>query len=238
MIEAIKKLTELQVVDLKIAKLDAEKKSEQVEIDRRVKSLEERKASIVELEERMAGIEARRRGLDAELIDELGRIKERQSKMMQVQTNREYQSLLKEIEDGKKHNKDREDEVIQLAEQHDALAKILAEQIKLCGQEEEALAADSKEQEKNASDLGDKKAVILQKREAMAKGIDPGMLRKYDLIRQRRNGMAVAGVTNGVCQGCFMSIPPQLFNEIIRGDKLIACPTCQRIMYHLEQAEA
>ena len=43
---------------------------------------------------------------------------------------------------------------------------------------------------------------------------------------------AIVPVINGVCQGCFMSIPPQQFNDILRGDKLLNCPTCQRILYH------
>jgi predicted nucleic acid-binding Zn-ribbon protein len=32
-----------------------------------------------------------------------------------------------------------------------------------------------------------------------------------------------------------MHIQPQLFNELIRGDKLINCPTCQRILYVKEK---
>jgi predicted nucleic acid-binding Zn-ribbon protein len=28
-----------------------------------------------------------------------------------------------------------------------------------------------------------------------------------------------------------MHIPPQLYNELVRADKLITCPVCQRILY-------
>ena len=66
----------------------------------------------------------------------------------------------------------------------------------------------------------------------MAKGIDASVLRKYDMLRTRRNGKAVVGVIKGVCQGCFMSIPPQHFNNILKGDKMLDCPTCQRILFH------
>ena len=66
----------------------------------------------------------------------------------------------------------------------------------------------------------------------MAKDIDTVILRKYDMLRTRRNGKAVVGVVKGVCQGCFMSIPPQHFNNILKGDRMLDCPTCQRILYH------
>ena len=57
-------------------------------------------------------------------------------------------------------------------------------------------------------------------------------LRKYDTLRQRRNGLAVVNVVDGVCQGCFMAIPPQLFNRLLRGDELFDCPTCQRMIHY------
>jgi hypothetical protein len=29
-----------------------------------------------------------------------------------------------------------------------------------------------------------------------------------------------------------MNIPPQLYNDLMKEDKLISCPTCHRIMFH------
>jgi predicted nucleic acid-binding Zn-ribbon protein len=44
-------------------------------------------------------------------------------------------------------------------------------------------------------------------------------------------------VAGGICQGCYMNIPPQLSNEIIRNDKVHLCPSCQRILYVKPVAE-
>jgi predicted nucleic acid-binding Zn-ribbon protein len=193
-------------------------------------------ASIDELKEKIEAAETQRRELEAELADELSRIKERQSKMMQVQTNREYQSLLKEIEDGKKSIKDKEEEIVRVMETAEANAKILAEQENLIKEDKKALAEESTEVKKHAGEIERKKAKIVTKRESMAKNIKPSTLRKYDMLRTRRNGKAVVGVVNGICQGCFMSIPPQQFNDILKGDRILNCPTCQRILFH--QAES
>ena len=57
-------------------------------------------------------------------------------------------------------------------------------------------------------------------------------MKKYDTLRQHRNGLGVVNVLGGVCQGCFMAIPPQQYNLLLRGDQHFDCPTCQRIMYH------
>jgi len=233
--EEIRQLTELQTIDLEVAKLDAALAIKQAELDARKAAVAKRQALIVELAEKITTTEARQRELEAAHADELARIKDRQSKMMKVQTNREYQSLLKEIEDGKKVNKEREEELVRLIEELEAVAKNNEEQKNLCKGEEELLAEELTKVESLASELHDQKAAIAKKRNAKAKEIGTALLRKYDMLRERRNGKAVAGVVKSVCQGCFMRIPPQQYNEILKGDGLFFCPTCQRILYN--QAE-
>jgi len=230
--EEIKQLTELQVIDLEIAKFDAEINAEQEALAKRENAFNERLASVEELQEKIAAADEQRRDLEAELADELSRIKERQSKMMQVQTNREYQSLLKEIEDGKKSIKDKEEEIVRIMESSEANAKIMAEQESLIKDDKKALADEKAEVKKHAEEIEGKKKKIVGKRDAMAKDIKASALKKYDMLRTRRNGKAVVGVVNGICQGCFMSIPPQHFNNILKGDRMLNCPTCQRILFH------
>jgi uncharacterized protein len=38
-------------------------------------------------------------------------------------------------------------------------------------------------------------------------------------------------VTSGTCGGCHMTIPPQLYNILIRGNSIESCPNCHRIIY-------
>ena len=228
----IKQLTELQVIDLEIAKFDAEINAEKAALVKSEKAFNERHTLIEELQEKIAAAEAQRRELEGQLAEEMSRIKERQSKMMQVQTNREYQSLLKEIEDGKRNIKEKEEEVVRIMEASEANAKIMAEHENLIKDEKKALSAATSQLEKHAGAIESKKAKIVAKRNSMAKAIDTPALRKYDMLRSRRNGKAVVSVVNGICQGCFMSIPPQQFNNILKGDKILNCPTCQRILFY------
>ncbi|HFB84009.1 MAG TPA: hypothetical protein ENJ72_04385, partial [Thermodesulfatator sp.] len=39
-------------------------------------------------------------------------------------------------------------------------------------------------------------------------------------------------VNDAICEGCHMNIPPQLYNELMRDNRLMECPLCQRIIYH------
>jgi predicted nucleic acid-binding Zn-ribbon protein len=74
-------------------------------------------------------------------------------------------------------------------------------------------------------------------RERLAKKVDAKYLTRYEMLRNKRNGLAVTGVTRGVCRGCNMNIPPQMFNQLLREQELLTCPTCNRMMYHLPDVE-
>ena len=67
-------------------------------------------------------------------------------------------------------------------------------------------------------------------RNQLAAKVRPEVLKRYSTIRIRR-GLAVVPVVRGACQGCHMKIPPQLFNQLQRGNSVEACPTCYRIIY-------
>ena len=68
-------------------------------------------------------------------------------------------------------------------------------------------------------------------RVSLGQTIDENLLKKYHFIRERKGGIVVSPVIKGVCQACHLDIPPQRFNELIRGDKLMNCPNCIRIIY-------
>jgi hypothetical protein len=68
-------------------------------------------------------------------------------------------------------------------------------------------------------------------RSEFCKAIDEGLLKKYDILRRNKEGLSISPVVKGICQACHMGIPPQKFNELIRGDTLMSCPYCSRIIY-------
>jgi hypothetical protein len=69
------------------------------------------------------------------------------------------------------------------------------------------------------------------KRNKLKANLPKPLIRRYEFIASRRPGAAVVGATEGVCSGCNMRMPPQLFNELQIGAKMIQCPSCQRILY-------
>lgn len=230
-------LKELQTIDLKVSQLDAQLAASAAELAQRQAKIAEHEARAKALEEKIESLEQRRRELENEVENDVARIRDRQGKLMNVQTNREYQSLLKETDDAKKANKQREEEAMQLMEQIEACKAKAEEENNLRSADESLLAEATAEAERQTGELNTAKATILKERDTKAKAVTAAMLKKYDMLRERRNGIAVVEVVQGVCRGCHMNIPPQLFNELRKEESLLSCPTCNRIMFYQPDAE-
>ena len=235
--EEIKRLKALQEVDLQIGKIERELAAGNDGLNSQKESIEKHQADIAENTAKLEEGEVRRRELEAEVEDAQLMIKDRQNKLMKVQTNREYQSILKEIDDAKSANRQRDDELVRLLEQAEYLQKKNDEQVALCEEEEAQYNEDSAQLEKESVELNDKMAKFQKTRATKVKKVKAALLRKYEQIRAKRDGLAMVGVNRGVCHGCFMNVPPQLYNELLKEEKLHVCPACNRLLYNLPDSE-
>lgn len=231
--DVISQLIALQKIDLQLDTIDNEIKQEQDALDQQSAMLAQREHDIDDLHEQISTLEKERRTLDLELGEELAHVKSRQSKMMQVQTGREQTALLKEIEDGKQNIKDKEEKIVAIMEEVESLTAQVTRQQELLQEETNNLAEAATKTKKNIDAISKSKQGQSSKRQKYAHEVDAKLLSKYTILRQRRHGLAVSNVLEGVCQGCFMSIPPQQFNMLLRGDRHLECPVCQRLIYHL-----
>ena len=72
------------------------------------------------------------------------------------------------------------------------------------------------------------------KRDTLLAKIDPKYSEKYNRLINSVEGHVVVGVVKGVCTGCFMNLPPQLFNEMMSDMDLKLCPNCSRLIFFKE----
>ncbi len=235
--EDITQLVAIQAIDLEIDKIDSAVKAEQTRLDERISALAKRETTINDLQGKITAFEMENRTLEDEVADKMSHVRERQSKMMQVQTGREQTALLKEIEDAKKNVKENEEKMITLMEDTEKLKAQSEEEQNLLKGEKKLVAEETENVRGNIEKINKGKKAKVADRSRQAKKIKNNTLRKYNTLRDRRNGLAVVNVVSGVCQGCFMAIPPQKFNMLLRGDVMFDCPTCQRIMYYAPPVE-
>ncbi len=70
------------------------------------------------------------------------------------------------------------------------------------------------------------------RRHAAFTTLPTGLASIYDRLAQRsRDGIAVAEVINGSCSACNISLRPQVQLNVKKGDEIITCENCTRILY-------
>ncbi len=234
MISELTPLIRLQGIDLEIRKIREQKEKLPERLDALQERVAGKEASIEEMKEKIRDIRKRKIEIEDELELETERMKKSQQKMSAVQNNREYQALNKEIEEIKKANKTREDELLDLLEEIKKLEEAVAEgEMELEADRKEA-AAEEKHINEIAQGLDRKIKELDKEAEAVAAEVKPDLLARYRFLAERRQGLVVAAVTDAVCSACNMNIPPQMYNELLRDERMMTCPSCQRLIYALK----
>jgi predicted nucleic acid-binding Zn-ribbon protein len=70
-----------------------------------------------------------------------------------------------------------------------------------------------------------------KQREAQAAAMDSDLLRRYERLRDRKDGVAVTEVTRSVCGACHMTVPEALRTAAQNSDTVHTCEECGRILY-------
>jgi predicted nucleic acid-binding Zn-ribbon protein len=154
-----------------------------------------------------------------------------QEKLESVKNNKEYQSILKEMDDIKIKNSQIEDKMIECLNRIDEAENKIQSM-----QDEYTNLSDINKIEKEdvykQTDQGQKKLDELHiDWEKVTQTVEPELMKQYLRLKEQIKGSVVAGVKNSVCEGCHMNIPPQTYNELQRFDSLKYCPFCHRIIY-------
>ncbi len=84
---------------------------------------------------------------------------------------------------------------------------------------------------KDVEELGSRLASLEAERAEMATRIPEKDLAAYAALRRQKGGQAVALLENGVCQGCRVALPTSVVQRVRRGDEIVYCGSCQRILY-------
>ncbi|MDR0465960.1 MAG: C4-type zinc ribbon domain-containing protein [Deltaproteobacteria bacterium] len=230
-IQQIAQLVALQKVDdaIHILKTELEQAPQEVGmLEERFAALEDQRAKI---SDKLEHLQEQQKRLVMEIDDDATRMKKSKSKLMQVGNTREYHAMLREMDNIEKSNRTREEEKLTL---HEALQIENANLEEVVGAHQ-SLKAELEEKRDTLQariDTAQVRLDVLLKERAAAGGeIPPPVFSRYEFIRHRLEHPVIVSVNQGVCSGCHIAIPPQTFIELQRGQQILSCPNCQRLIY-------
>lgn len=158
-------------------------------------------------------------------------LKKTRNRLLEVKTNKEYHAMLKEIETNEEKNSEIEDRIIYILEEIDDVREGLKSKEEELNAYRLKYEKDRSEIEKEINSVDSELSACQKKIDDVREKIDADLFKKYEIIKEKRNDIAVISVRNGVCGGCHMNIPPQMYNELQRSENLMLCPNCNRIIY-------
>lgn len=229
--EKLALLIELQKMESAAGRITARKKDLPVQLG----ELETRFmgfSAVVETQrEQLEDLRKRRKEKDNQLRMGQETLKRTRERLLEVKTNKEYQSILKEIETLETKNSHMEDEIISLLEELDVFEKGVKTKEADLDVQRHRYEEDKAKMEEELNSIAKELDLCARKGGEIREKIPADMLRKYEQIKSATRGVAVVSVWKEVCGGCHMSIPPQLYNELQKSQVLITCPNCSRIIY-------
>ena len=232
MVEELKRLMSLQMLDRQLRELEEALTTitARADILREETLRNQDELTRLALEDQQALLA--RKQLERELAEGEARIRNHRMRLNLIRNDKELQAIAHEVDALKESNQSLEAEVLVYME----AAEQRAPRIKELGELVAKKRAELAEAEKAiAGQVEEVKAALLRQRaerDNLAAGIDETLHQRYEMIFNRRSGVAVVEVKAGTCQGCRMKIPPQLYNEIQRKLAIHYCPNCQRILYY------
>jgi uncharacterized protein len=229
----LEQLVALQKLDTSIRKLQAE-----------LEAIPERRAEIeTEFDQRAFEIralenardEARhtRSRLETEIAEQRVRVERAERNLMSSKKQDEYTAAIREADAARKQISTLETQTL---EQMEALEKAEAS-LKERAEEIASLNSDREARLQAFDDdtrlQADRLAMSRAERERLVTALPKAMGALYVRISARiRDGVAVAEARNGACMACFMALRPQAMAQVRRGEEVVTCDNCNRILYY------
>lgn len=232
MIAELDKLIDLQLTDTNIRRL---KRSLETAETRRAdveREFEEHASSIREIQNRRDSLKTKRADLEKQIADNKTYLERAERNLKHAQNQKEYETAMRETDALQKQIQAFETQILESVDETESVEKELeerAEEISTLDAKRDAalaefdaqIAADQKEFDEASS-----------KRNDVFTTLPSRLASVYDRLAQRsRDGIAVAEVVNGSCSACYMSLRPQVQLNVKKGDEIITCENCTRILY-------
>jgi hypothetical protein len=227
--DRLKSLLKLQTIDEKIRELQA--KLRQIPIrEKRVEEKHDRAKAALEKKKdqykEMLKLQGRK---NLELEEQGEKLNKYKAQRFQVKTNEAYAALEREIEATLKRQAELEEEVLELMISIDSFSKELEEEERKYQSEREKYQREMQELKRVAEKLKAEIQAWLDRRKVLIPEIDPDVLRRYEEWR-RKGDFMLSIVSGNVCGRCFLALPPQTVAELRKGERLITCNSCGRVL--------
>ena len=208
-----------------------------IQLDSARAELEEKKNILKVVTEEIETLQKQRKDLELEVQGENDHMAKAKTKLPAVKTNKEYTAILVEVDAIKEKVSKIEDMELEVMEALEVKAKEIPGVEKKCKEEDayfnEYRLKKGTEEKRFKEELEE----LVEKRKNISAQLETVILKRYEKISNSRDGRAVAGLRENICQGCFQQVLPQMVIEVKVAVKIHQCGGCMRFLFWDEVSE-
>jgi len=232
MLPDLKLAIRLHEIDHRLAELSREIASLPVHIAEIEKKLVSHERKLEADKAALTANQKERKNCESDIQSQEQKISKFKDQMLQAKTNEQYRAFQNEIEFWQKEVRKAEDRILELMGESEPLEKnVKAAEIALKAEKAQVEAEKNQARERTAVDQ--KAAAELNgERAGIVKEMSASVYRRYELSRKARRGVGIAEVVDGRCSVCHMGLRPQFFQDLRKGNEVMVCESCQRILYY------
>jgi uncharacterized protein len=229
----LQQLVALQKLDNSIRRLQADLEAtpqRRVEIE---KEFDQRAFEIRALESRRDEARHARTRFEAEIAEQRIRAERADRNLMSSKKQDEYTAAIREADAARKQISALETQVLEQMESLEQAEAALKERAgEIAGLISDRVARLKTFDDETQSQLAQLE-LSRSERERLFNALPKPMSSLYKRISARiRDGIAVAEARNGACMACFMALRPQAMSQVRRGEEVVTCDNCNRILYY------
>ena len=225
-------LIELQELDLEIYRINDRLAKIPAERERIEGEFRNQAAEFLKLQTRKEQTTADRKQLETDLAATQQHHEKYKQDLMRVRNEKEYTTALREIDSTKKQISTFETEILKREEELEKVDKEMetyAPEVERKRQEvDQLLAALHQEIEESTVRL----ETLQKHRIEMIADFPKPQLALYERMSRSKRGQALAEIRNGICTACRVKVRPKVHSDVRKGDVLIECENCGRILYY------
>jgi predicted nucleic acid-binding Zn-ribbon protein len=227
-------LFKLQEIDVRL--LEKQRAIEEFEkrVSARRKSMQDCRGRIDALVAKRKQMVTERALAERRVSDSGELVKERRQRMLRVRNEKELHALESEIANLREEIGEQEEALLGVMGRVEEVEKQIGALEKDYTDLEQADHRDLAAEQERVDTLKAELDAARAGRDEVASGLDARLRSRYETVFKRRQGVAVVTIIKGTCSGCYMHVPPQTINEILKSGTVHVCPSCQRILYVTE----
>lgn len=226
----IEMLLKLQVIDYDLGELERSKEYIPDMMENLRREIQETEDLYKSTEKGLSESKVAQKNLELEVTVKQEELKKLQGQMMSIKTNKEYDALISQIDVVKETINEKETQILELLEKTEKLETNIDDYKKRAEETKEQNEKQLMVLQEKMDSVGTKISMKEGERDNIAVRVPKRTMSIYERVRKNRGGDVVVPVRKRACGACYKALPPHTIQEIKRGNHLITCDNCGRML--------